>query len=112
MAKSLAQRWEMLRSVFSRASSWGVSSLSSAAREKPAQKKFWLAADCELILYGATHPDALVDVAGRKIKLNTDGTFSLRFALRDGFTDLPVTALSKDELDSSAVNISVSRRTA
>ena len=37
VAKSLAQRWEMLRSVFSRASSWGVSSLSSQAPAKAAE---------------------------------------------------------------------------
>jgi len=112
VAKSLAQRWEMLRSVFSRASSWGVSSLSSHALKKTAEKKFRLAADCELILYGATEPDAFVTVAGRKINLNPDGTFSMRFALPDGLTDLPVRALSQDETDSRQVEISVTRMTA
>ena len=74
VAKSLAQRWEMLRAVFSRASSWGVSSLSSQALQKSGQqqqkKKFWLVADCELILYGATEPDAFVTVSGRRVKVN------------------------------------------
>ncbi|MDO8803842.1 MAG: DUF4912 domain-containing protein [Elusimicrobiota bacterium] len=112
VAKSLAQRWEMLRSVFSRAASWGVSSLSSRALQKPTEKKFWLAADCELILYGATEPDAFVTVAGRKVNLNPDGTFSIRFALPDGITDLPVRALSRDEKDSRRVEIGVTRMTA
>ena len=109
VARSLAQRWEMLRSVFSRAASWGVSSLSPRAQEKPREKKFWLAADCELILYGATEPDAEVTVSGRKVKLNPDGTFSMRFALPDGDMVLPVKAMSKDERDLRWVKIRVMR---
>jgi len=112
VAKSLAQRWEMLRAVFSRASSWGVSSMASqAAPQKPEQKKFWLVADCEIILYGATEPDAFVTVAGRKVNLNPDGTFSMRFALPDGLIGLPVKALSKDETDSREIDIKVTRST-
>ena len=112
VAKSLAQRWEMLRSVFSRASSWGVSSMSSQNLQKPElAKKFWLVADCELILYGATEPDAFVTVSGRKVNLNPDGTFSMRFALPDGVVDLPVKAMSKDETDSREIDIKVTRAT-
>ena len=111
VAKSLAQRWEMLRAVFSRGASWGVSSLAAQA-PRPEQKKFWLLADCELILYGATEPDAFVTVAGRKVKLNPDGTFSMRFALPDGNTELPVKAMSKDETETRQVGISVNRITA
>lgn len=111
VAKSLAQRWEMLRSVFSRASSWGVGSMSSQSLQKPEQKKFRLAADCELILYGATEPDALITVSGRKVNLNHDGTFSMRFAFPDGGMDLPVKAVSKDETDSKAIAIKVVRTT-
>ena len=112
VAKSLAQRWEMLRSVFSRASSWGVSSMSSQNLQKPElAKKFWLVADCELILYGATEPDASVTVSGRKVNLNPDGTFSMRFAFPDGGMELPVKAVSKDETDSREINIKVTRTT-
>jgi len=112
VAKSLAQRWEMLRAVFSRASSWGVSSMSSQNLQKPAlAKKFWLVADCELILYGATDPDAFVTVSGRKVNLNPDGTFSMRFALPDGVINLPVKALSKDEADSREIDVKVTRAT-
>jgi len=112
VAKSLAQRWEMLRSVFSRASSWGVSSMSSQNLQKPElAKKFWLVADCELILYGATEPDAFVTVSGRKVNLNPDGTFSMRFAFPDGGMELPVKAVSKDETDSREINIKVTRTT-
>ena len=112
VAKSLAQRWEMLRAVFSRAASWGVSSLSSQALAKPPSgKTFRLVADCELILYGATEPDAYVTVSGRKVKLNTDGTFSMRFALPDGGMNLPIKAVAKDESDTREIEIKVSRTT-
>ncbi|MBI4656337.1 MAG: DUF4912 domain-containing protein [Elusimicrobia bacterium] len=111
VAKSLAQRWEMLRAVFSRAASWGISSISSHVREKPQEKKFWLVADCELILYGATEPDAFVTVAGRKVTLNPDGTFSMRFALPDGNMDLPIKAVSRDESDTRKIEMKVSRAT-
>ena len=110
-AKSLAQRWKMLRAVFSSASSMGVSPLSSEAPQKPEQKKFSLVADCELILYGAAEPDAFVTVSGRKVNLNPDGTFSLHFALPDGGMDLPVKALSGDKADSRELGIKAARTT-
>lgn len=111
VAKSLAQRWEMLRSVFSRASSWGVGSLAPQVARPPHEKAFRLAVDCELILYGATEPDAFVTVSGRKVKLNPDGTFSMRFALPDGGTELPVQAVSADETDRRHVGIAITRKT-
>lgn len=112
VAKSLAQRWEMLRSVFSRSASWGMSSISSHVLSKPqSEKSFWLVADCELILYGATQPDAAVTVAGRQVKLNPDGTFTMRFALPDGLTDLPIKAVAADGEQKRGINIKVTRNT-
>lgn len=81
------------------------------ALQRRPESKFRLAADCELILYGATEPDAFVTVAGRKVNLNPDGTFSMRFALPDGGADLPVRALSRDKTDSRRIGISVTRKT-
>lgn len=113
VARSLAQRWETLRSVFSKASAWGVSSMSPQTQENPGQqkKKFRLLADCELILYGATEPAALLTVSGRKVNLNPDGTFSMRFALPDGNIDLPVKAISQNGTDTREIEIKVSRAT-
>jgi hypothetical protein len=50
-------------------------------------------------------------VSGRKVNLNPDGTFSMRFALPDGIVDLPVKAMSKDETDSREIDIKVTRAT-
>jgi hypothetical protein len=59
-------------------------------------KDFWLQVHTELILYGATEPDAAVTVQGRTVRLNPDGTFSMRFALPDGQQVLTVRAVNGD----------------
>jgi len=114
IAKSLAQRWEMLRSVFSRVTSYGVSSFSSQSLMKeqiPSDKNFWLVADCELVVYGATQSDAKLYIGDREIKLNPDGTFALRYALPDGEVNIPVKAVSRDGDMNRGINIRVSRET-
>jgi hypothetical protein len=70
-------------------------SLSSPIEAGPPEEKaFWLNINAELIIYGATAPDAQVSLAGRPIRLRPDGTFSYRFALPDGKYELAVSALS------------------
>jgi len=61
-----------------------------------AAPSFWLTINAELVLYGATEADAAVRVAGRRIRLRPDGTFSYRFALPDGQYPLELTARSAD----------------
>jgi uncharacterized protein len=69
---------------------------SPAGGEAPPPKGFWLNVNAELILYGATEPDAALTVGGRPILLRPDGTFSFRFALPDGTYELMVSALSPE----------------
>ena len=109
-AKILSQRWEMLRSVSSRSAS-GLSSSMDSGRRPEQSRGFWLVADCELILYGATLPDAKVTVLGRSVKLNPDGTFAMRFALPDGKLDMPIRAESADGVDKRGIDITVQRQT-
>ena len=47
-------------------------------------RKFWFKVNAELIVCGATEPDAGVTVADRQIKLRPDGTFSFALACRTG----------------------------
>ena len=77
-------------------SSFGVSSLSSPFGGMEKAKGFWFNVNAELIIYGATEPDAKVTLGGHEIKLRSDGTFSFRFALPDGKYDLPAVAVSAD----------------
>ena len=67
--------------------------------------------DCELILYGATEPDAKVTVQGKPVALRPDGTFTLRFALPDGKLVLDAKALSADGAQEINVSPTVTRKT-
>lgn len=67
--------------------------------------------DAELIVYGATEPNATVTVQGRPITLRPDGTFTLRFALPDGRQIIPVVANSADGVEERTIGLSVSRHT-
>lgn len=80
-------------------------------KDKGAAKKkdFWLTVGTELILYGATEPDANVTVMGKPIKLKADGTFSLRFALPNGHYELPVIAVNADGDDTRQITPIVDR---
>jgi hypothetical protein len=74
-------------------------------------KGFWFNVNAELIIYGATEPDAKVTLGGHEIKLRSDGTFSFRFALPDGKYDLPAVAVSADGTDGRAAELRFSRET-
>jgi uncharacterized protein len=75
------------------------------------QKGFWFNVNAELIIYGATEPDATVTIGGRTIRLRSDGSFSYRFALPDGKYDLPAVAVSSDKTDGRAAELSFRRDT-
>jgi hypothetical protein len=92
-------------------SSLGVSSLSSPFGGMEKSKGFWFNVNAELIIYGATEPDAKVTLGGHEIKLRSDGTFSFRFSLPDGKYDLPAVAVSADGDDARAANLKFSRET-
>lgn len=86
--------------------------LSSPLGGAPARSTdFWFNVNAELIIYGATQPDAQVNIAGRPIKLRPDGTFSFRFALPDGQYELPAIATSADQSDSRQARLKFSRAT-
>jgi hypothetical protein len=92
-------------------SSFGVSSLSSPFGGMEKSKGFWFNVNAELIIYGATEPNAKVTLGGHEIKLRPDGTFSFRFALPDGKYDLPAVAISADGDDARAADLKFSRET-
>ena len=75
------------------------------------EKGFWFNVNAELIVYGATEPNATVSIGGRKIKLRPDGSFSYRFALPDGNYEMPVVAISADETDGRAAELKFTRDT-
>jgi uncharacterized protein len=84
---------------------------SSPVKRLVKERNFWLKVDCELIVYGATEPDAKVTVQGMPIKLRPDGTFTLRYYLPDGKQVIPVKATSADNLEERTITPTVVRET-
>ncbi len=88
-----------------------TSMVSSPVGRKGERLPFWLVVDAELIVYGATEPDAAVSVQGKPVKLRKDGTFTLRFALPDGKQEIPVTARSAKIDETRTITPIVTRKT-
>src|SRR5439155_11551087 len=88
-----------------------VGSVSSPFGGAERKKGFWFNINAELIIYGATEPDAKVTMGGRDIKLRPDGSFSYRFALPEGQYELPVVAVSADQTHGRAAELKFSRQT-
>jgi len=89
----------------------GVTSGASHVKKQQKERKFWFKLDCELIVYGATEPDAKVTLQDKEIKLRPDGTFTLRFALPDGEQVIPVKAVSADCVEERIITPVVNRET-
>jgi hypothetical protein len=87
----------------------GVGFSASAAPVRP--RKFWLVADAELIVYGATEPDATVTIGGRPIKLNPDGTFRFQMSFQDGLIDYPIIAVAADGEQTRSIHMKFNRET-
>jgi len=104
-------REQVKRQLEAQLSSGVLSSGASVFRKQQAGRKFWLVVNCELIVYGATEPDAKVTMQGRPLKLRPDGTFSVRFALPDGKQVIPVEATSSDGIDKRRITPIVTRKT-
>ncbi len=83
----------------------------SASAPPVRSRKFWLVADAELIVYGATEPDATVTIGGRPIKLNADGTFRFQMSFQDGVIDYPIVAVAADGEQSRSVHMTFNRET-
>ena len=74
-------------------------------------RQFWLVADAELIVYGATEPDAMVTIGGRPVQLNSDGTFRFQMSFQDGLIDFPIFAIAADGEQNRAVHLKFERET-
>ncbi len=91
--------------------SQAISSMASPSKLPPRERKFWFLLNTELIVYGATEPDATVKVQGQPIQLRPDGTFTLRYALPDGIQNIPVVAQSSDGIDTITITPTVQKQT-
>ena len=87
----------------------GAGFSGDVAPAKP--RKFWLVADAELIVYGATEPDATVTIGDREIKLNPDGTFRFQMSFQDGVIDYPIKAVAVDGEQTRSIHMNFERET-
>ncbi|EDX76100.1 Rho termination factor, N-terminal domain family [Coleofasciculus chthonoplastes PCC 7420] len=89
----------------------GVGMGMSASMPPIRPRQFWLVADAELIVYGATEPDATVTIGGRPIKLNPDGTFRFQMSFQDGLIDYPIMAVAADGEQTRSIQMKFTRET-
>jgi len=92
IAQSLSSR--IRARVESSGSSDRMSSGQVSRLPRGRDKDFRLTVNADLIIYGATEPDASVTVQGKEVELRQDGTFSIRFSLPDGTQVIPVRAVN------------------
>jgi hypothetical protein len=74
-------------------------------------RKFWFQLDAELIVYGATEPNARVTLQGQPVRLRPDGTFTMRFSLPDGRQIIPAVAASPDGIEERTIVLAIERNT-
>ena len=74
-------------------------------------KSFWLVADAELIVYGATDPSANLTIGGEKVPLASDGTFRLQVPFRDGSQNYDIKAIDESGKQERSITMKFDRIT-
>jgi len=75
------------------------------------RSKFWLTLNTEVVVSGATVPNARVRLQGVEVPLRPDGTFSLRLTLSEGKQVIDANAVSADGLSERIVAQMITRST-
>ena len=90
----------------------GMSGIGIGASIPPDRsRKFWLLADAELIVYGATEPDAQLTIGGIPVQLTPEGTFRIQLSFQDGNLDFPIMAIAKDGEQMRQIRMTFDRNT-
>ena len=74
-------------------------------------RSFWLVADAELIVYGATDPSATLTIGDEKVPLASDGTFRLQVPFRDGSQNYEIKALDSTGQQDRSITMRFDRNT-
>ncbi len=77
----------------------------------PRQRSFWLVADAELIVYGATDPAATLSIGDEIVPLSADGTFKVQVPFRDGQQFYPIKAVAADGEQTRNITLEFERNT-
>ena len=90
---------------------WASGRNDSGAGLMARQRSFWLVADAELIVYGATDPSATLRIGEEIVSLAADGTFRLQVPFRDGQQVYPITAVAADGEQRRSITLEFARST-
>lgn len=88
-----------------------VTSFGSGAFQFGKQRQFWFNLYADLIVYGATEPNAKVTLQGEPVRLRPDGTFTMLFSLPDSRQIIPAVAASADGIEERTIVLAVERNT-
>lgn len=75
------------------------------------QRSFWLVADAELIVYGATDPSASLTIGEEPVPLTPEGTFRIQVPFRDGQQHYAIKAVAADGEQKREVTMAFQRTT-
>jgi hypothetical protein len=91
---------------------WASGRQESGRGGVPARSRsFWLVADAELIVYGATDPQARLAIGGEDVPLSAEGTFRIQVPFRDGQQLYPIEAWAADGEQKRNITIHFERST-
>ena len=76
-----------------------------------AKREFSFCVDAELVIFGVAEPGSYVTLRGEPVRLQPDGSFSVRFNLPDRRQVLPVVAASPDGVEERTIVLAVERNT-
>lgn len=119
IARLMRERWEEIVSISLPGSHSHISSFKIHPSYTPEnsqsieskEKGFWLRADTEIIINGATEPDAKLTLKKQPVKLAADGSFSVRFYLPDGEDKYTIEATSADGAMKKSITFEVKKNT-
>ncbi len=74
-------------------------------------RSFWLVADAELIVYGATEPSAKLTIGGEDVPLAADGTFRIQVPFRDGTQKYDIKAVDVSGQQEKSISMKFDRTT-
>ena len=74
-------------------------------------RSFWLVADAELIVYGATEPTATLTIGDQPVPLDQDGGFRIHVPFPNGQQAYPIKAVAADGVQERSITLDFERRT-
>jgi hypothetical protein len=90
---------------------WASGRNESGAGGVARPRSFWLVADAELIVYGATEPSATLTIGDQVVPLKSDGTFRMHVPFKDGQQLYPIFAVAADGDQKRSISLEFTRAT-